>query len=255
MKKILLTLGVFTLILVGCGKQEPTSTTTVSKKEIVEKNEQVSKSIKSVTADAVTKVQLTNLKEPNAQAVNVETTVNVKAVADTEISHAITKVKSDIPRAQSTEMEMYTNKENIFLKVDNTWQKLPNDQKQSATALLESKLTKYFYDQAYTTIETKDNEYVLTFKKNELTPQEMEDIFAESIDETMKGLLSTLKLSDFMIVHTIDKNNYETKKIEVNMKAEAAGVLSFNLSMSMDNIVYNTVNDLKIPQEVIDATK
>ncbi|MGE7693088.1 DUF6612 family protein [Lysinibacillus sp. NPDC094177] len=272
-----LSVGALALTLAACNSSAtPTKDTTKTSKltleQVYDKAVKRQEDIKSASAKAEVTQEAKMGSGDKAEKFTSDTKMDVDVVTDPVGMHfSMTTTSPDMldegDKNNEVSVEMYMNKDQgIFVKDETTdkWLKLPSDdfdsllKETSSAANAKEQLEQLKKFAGDFKFEQTDDAYVLTLDAKG-------DKFKELIDSEMKKSLKDLNLQENPLdnltinkmdyVLYIDKETFDTNKIDVNMDLKIK-VENEEFSSKMKTVVtYTDFNNLKtidIPKEIID---
>ncbi|MGE7673995.1 DUF6612 family protein [Lysinibacillus sp. NPDC094403] len=272
-----LSVGALALTLAACNSsatptKDTTKTSELTLEQVYEKAVKRQEDIKSASAKAEVTQEAKMGSGDKAEKFTSDTKMDVDVVTDPLGMHfSMTTKAPDMldegDKNNEVSVEMYMNKDQgIFVKDETTdkWLKLPSDdfdsllKETSSAANAKEQLEQLKKFASDFKFEQTDDAYVLTLDAKG-------DKFKELIDSEMKKSLKDLNLQENPLdnltinkmdyVLYIDKETFDTNKIDVNMDLKIK-VEKEEFSSKMKTVVtYTDFNNLKtidIPKEIID---
>ncbi|KOS60424.1 MULTISPECIES: DUF6612 family protein [Lysinibacillus] len=272
-----LSVGALALTLAACNSSaSPTKGTTktsdLSLEQVYDKAVKRQEDIKSASAKAEVTQEAKMGSGDKAESFTSDTKMDVDVVTDPLGMHfSMTTTAPDMldegDKNNEASVEMYMNKDQgIFVKdeTSNQWLKLPSDDfdsilKETSSAAnakeqLEQ-LKKFVGDFKF---EQTDDAYVLTL---DAKGDKFKELIDSEMEKSMKDLnlqenpLDNLTINKMDYVLYIDKETFDTNKIDVNMDLKIKVEDEEFSSKTKTVVTYTEFNNLKtidIPQEIID---
>lgn len=249
MKKILIILLSFMFILSGCNSKEFRASN-INKNELYLKMQEASKNINSFSTKAVT--SLTISKD------GVSSSTQLKFNLDFILKELQAHLKLELILPQSTNIE--THNLELYLK-DKTIYIAPFE-------LLASKWTKYSIeeeiiksivekvedetdnDNSKVTILENSDQYLI---KSSLNKEQLKKIIDEKKEEYPQYSDFPLEVFQLDSEVYVDKKTYYVSKMK--LKFDIKSEMDLKLEIEADNSNYNSVKEIEVPKEALNATE
>lgn len=231
--------------------------------ELVQKTAEASNGLKSFTMEATVNQNITMTQGDQKQEQKVDMTMKMDTTKDPLKMYQ--EIQMTIPDSGNQEIKQYITDEGIYSSVNGTWMKLPDEQKTQLLAGLEQSATpekqleqlKSVAQDAKVT--EAEGEYVITAEMSGDGVKELaKSLMSQSggANEQTAAMLDQMNIKDIKIEYAVNKETFYLTKanVEMTMDMEAEGQ-SISLEMKMNSTLskHNELEEIKVPQEVLDS--
>ncbi|MBM7581007.1 DUF6612 family protein [Jeotgalibacillus terrae] len=278
-KPLLFTTAVLTLSLAACTETaEPAEgskeTSSLSLEEVYTKAIEKNNDIESVKSSAVLNQTVTIGSEDPVHTVSE---IDMTIFNDPLVTHQINTTDMSGAAAEDAASQSYTSEsymtENDFYMKDPTsgqWLKLPAEMTEQLMAVNESQtnpaselqtLETYLDDFSF---EQDDDSFILTLNAS---GEKFSDMLMEQAGQFLpeldfgipaETLFQNTTFEDVVYVITIDKDTFYIESLDLDMTMNmefAEQSLAIDQSLESEYMDYNAIDELKVPQEVIDSAE
>ncbi|GIP59658.1 hypothetical protein J15TS10_34720 [Paenibacillus woosongensis] len=199
-----------------------------------------------------------------------ETSNNTKAVMMIDVQQKpfaiYQELENDAEEEGKTVIKQYITNEGIYILTDGAWVRIPKvvqegliSRMQQASSL-EARLENFKLMNKEVTVTEEEDEYILSA---DLSGDEYKKLAASLIgqvaigkEEEMAAMLEVLTIKRIMLSNAIDKETYLPTRIDMYLELEMEIEDQFTLWVMSSNgqiSNHNVLDEIKIPQDVIDS--
>jgi len=232
--------------------------------ELIAKSTEASKELKSFSMEANIDQKMT-IKQGDQdmnQDINIVMTMDVQQ----DPIAIYQEMTMDMGDAGKTDIKQYITKDGVYSLADGTWVKLPDEMidtmvaEMEAAANPEAQLEQFKSIANDAKVTEEGNEYILSADlSGEGLKERAKNLMSQAgsgNEEEMAALMEMMDIKNIKISSAVNKETYLSTRADVHMEMdmEVEGQ-SISMIMIMKSTIskHNELEDIKIPQDVIDS--
>lgn len=280
-KKLLIGMTLGSAVLVAACGDSATVTDNASEKseltleQVYEKTLERQQELKSAKANMKVDQSLQMEKDGQTFEMTSSSNLNMDMVIDPKqlyIEGTTAMSDSETKKEQTTPSKIYmTQKDGYYIydPTDDSWFKLPQEEFDSLMneAGIQNdpseqlrQLEEFVED---FTFEQNDKKYILTLnaegeKFTEFILEQAKTTLGGEQAEVVLGSMENLNIKDAQYVLEIDKKTFDMKNMKLDMVMSIerdGGTITIDQNATIDYSEFNTIDEIKIPQEIIDSVQ
>ena len=232
----------------------------IDAKEVLEKSISAQEDIENFHM----KADMTQSIGSGEEAMEVKSVIDADMVMDPMAFHQMIDMSAD---GETMQVESYFTEEGFFMKQGEQWMKFPDDMTDTLLSLQETQgdpleqmeMLKEYVDE-FTLTEEKDT-YVMTLKASGEKFQGLMEKTAEEMsgqNQMMEEAMNQMNVNEVAYTYTIDKIDYLPVQMKMKMDSEMAmegETISSVMEMDSTYDQYNEIDEVKVPEEVIEQAE